>query len=73
MLESQAKTKWCPMARLTAVASNGGSSLWQSNRDNNRDKARIFCLGPDCACWVDTGYDMDAGERTGRCGLARNG
>ena len=70
MIESEAKTKWCPMARLTAVASNG-SSLWQSNRDNNRDRARFFCLGPDCACWVDTGYDDAAKERTGRCGVAR--
>ena len=72
MLESEAETKWCPMARLTAVASDG-AFMWCSNRDNNPDRARLFCLGPKCACWVDTGYDMDAGERTGRCALARNG
>ena len=57
------------MARLTAVASNGVSIL--SNRDNNLDRVRMFCLGPGCACWVDTGYDVAAKERTGRCGLAR--
>ena len=69
MLESEAETKWCPMARLTAVASNGVSIL--SNRDNNLDRVRMFCLGPGCACWVDTGYDDAAKERTGRCGVAR--
>ena len=70
MLESEAKTKWCPMARLTGVAS-GGDSLWISNRDDNHNLARMYCLGPVCACWVDTGYDDAAKERTGRCGVAR--
>ena len=70
MLESEAKTKWCPMARLTAVASNGATML-HINRDNKSDTSRLFCLGPDCACWVDTGYDDAAKERVGRCGLAR--
>ena len=70
MLESEAKTKWCPMARLTAVASNG-SSLWHSNRDNKPGSSRLFCLGQLCACWRDDGYNDKAGEREGHCGLAR--
>ena len=71
MLESEARTKWCPMVRLIAVASNGATML-HINRDNNPDiSPRLFCLGQHCACWVDTGYDDAAKERTGRCGLAR--
>ena len=70
MLESEAKTKWCPMVRLTVVASNGASML-HINRDNEQDNSRLFCLGSLCACWVDTGYDDAAKERTGRCGVAR--
>ena len=70
MLESEAKTKWCPMARLTGVAS-GGLSMLVSNRDSEPNKFRQYCIGPQCACWVDTGYDDAAKERTGRCGLAR--
>ena len=70
MLESEAKAKWCPMVRLTVVASSW-ESMWHSNRDSNPDSLRLFCIGPQCACWVDTGYDDAAKERTGRCGLAR--
>lgn len=67
MLESEAKTKWCPMTRLTADNGN-----WFDNRVGNNGKVVGNCLSSDCACWIDTGYDMDAGERIGRCGLARN-
>ena len=66
MLESEAKTKWCPMFQ----SDNHGDNRWHHDGIFERSGS---CLGPQCACWVDTGYDMDAGERTGRCGLARNG
>ena len=67
MIESEAKTKWCPMARI----SGDGQGYWYSTRDSKPNKSRMYCLGPQCACWVDTGYDDDEKERTGRCGLAR--
>ena len=35
MLESEARTKWCPMVRLIAVASNGATML-HINRDNDK-------------------------------------
>ena len=63
MLESEAKTKWCPMARLTAHKGE-----WHDNRNG---MCQFSCIGSSCACWVDTGYNDKAGEREGHCGLAR--
>ena len=63
MLESEAKTKWCPMFR------DSGSCV--TNRNYQGFPENSSCLGSRCACWVDTGYDDAEKERTGRCGLAR--
>ena len=68
MLESEAKTKWCP-----EYQSDGYFDTRFVTTDDNRFTPSCSCLDAQCACWVDPGYDMDAGERTGRCGLARNG
>ena len=66
MLESEAKRKWCPMYRSDGDFDNRfivyGEEMFTRN---------CVCLGNQCACWVDTGYDDAAKERTGRCGLAR--
>lgn len=72
MLESEARTKWCP--NVLIVQMDTGSLI--DNRGAVTDdpyawSGRRGCLGPQCACWVDTGYDDAAKERTGRCGLAR--
>ena len=64
MLESEAKTKWCPMFQ----SDNLGDNRWHDGGPFERSSC---CLGPRCACWIDTGYDDAAKERTGRCGLAR--
>ncbi len=68
MLESEAKTKWCPMYRSDETENWSGSNRLHARGTFGNEAA---CLGPRCACWVDTGYDDAAKERTGRCGLAR--
>ena len=66
MLEKEAGLKWCPMARVSA----DGLGKWHSNRDSKPNNSRLFCLGSDCACWVNDGGNKD-GQREGHCGLAR--
>ena len=66
MLESEAKTKWCPMYR-----SDGDFDNRFVHPDDDRFARSCSCIGSKCAWWVDTGYDDKAGERTGRCGKAR--
>jgi len=65
MLESEAKTKWCPMYRSRGDYSD---NRWQREGLFVRESV---CLGPSCACWRDDGYNDKAGEREGHCGLAR--
>ena len=65
MLESEAYRKWCPQYH---DADDFSDNRWTEDGAFTRQS---FCLGPDCAVWIDTGYDDKAGERTGRCGLAR--
>lgn len=71
MLESEAKTKWCPVARVygTNCAVNRGSGI---------DKC--LCLGSDCMMFVITvegsSYKGSYGghvpcETEGYCGLTR--
>jgi hypothetical protein len=70
MLESEAKTKWCPNVRF--IQMDTGSLL--DNRGTVTDSPYSSwrgCLGPTCACWRDDGYNDKAGEREGHCGLAR--
>ena len=64
MLESEAKSKWCPMYQSDVYGDNRWHEVGLFER-------RSCGIGSRCAQWVDTGYDMDAGERTGRCGGAR--
>ena len=63
MLESEAKTKWCPMYR--------DSGEWGTNRNYQSRNEDSSCLANQCACWVDDGHNDKAGEREGHCGLAR--
>ena len=66
MLESECGTKWCPKYQSDGNFDNRFVTI-----DDNRFARSCSCLGLKCACWVDTGYDDAAKERTGRCGLAR--
>lgn len=64
MLESEAKVKWCPKYQ---------TDDYNDNRWHEEDlfDRRSCCLGPDCACWVDDGYNDKVGECEGHCGVAR--
>ena len=64
MLESEAKTKWCPMFQATP------NNRWLPTAPRVTGSLSM-CMASGCACWVGTGYDDDEKERTGRCGLAR--
>ena len=64
MLESEAKAKWCPMFQATL------NNRWLPTSPPVIGNLSM-CMASGCACWVDTGYDDAAKERTGRCGLAR--
>ena len=66
MLESEAGKKWCPMFRVRE-----DRHIYTNNRRPLDRSDRPCCISNACACWVDEGYDDKAGERTGRCGLAR--
>ena len=69
MLESEARTKWCP--NVLIVQMDTGSLLDNRGAVTDDPYAWRGCLGPTCACWIDDGYNDKAGEREGHCGLAR--
>lgn len=46
MTESEAKTKWCPMARLS-----DGSALFNRYLEGTAPSS-ASCLGSGCACWI---------------------
>jgi len=62
MTRDEAKTKWCPMPRLSV---SGVVILANRPSDDRSD----LCLANDCALWTErAGYD---GALVGRCGLVR--
>ncbi len=74
MLESEARTKWCPFYRVSmsglAVMDNRGTEYSvitsggiRSGPPNDYSK----CLGSDCALWVET----DSEYHHGHCGMRR--
>ena len=64
MLESEAKTKWCPMAR----SSKPGNHNRHSDGNGRTD---CLCLGSGCMMWVSESPAGLKNEACGRCGLAR--
>ena len=64
MLESEAKSKWCPMYQ----SDDYGDNRWH---EEGLFERRSCCLGSTCGAWRDDGYNDKAGEREGHCGLAR--
>lgn len=64
MLESEAKTKWCPMFQATP------NNRWLPTSPPMTGNLSM-CMASGCACWIDDGYNDKAGEREGHCGLAR--
>ena len=80
MTTDEAKTKWCPMARVTrAQLDEDGHEtpihVQSYNRfvcsgDTNEEtieETGLFCVADLCACWV---FDNDLVD-CGHCGLAR--
>ncbi len=61
MLESDARSKWCPEYRTDKE----GDNRWT---EHGRFIRESFCIGSKCAQWADDGYDILAKERTGHCG-----
>lgn len=50
MTEADAKSKWCPLVRLTA----DGQGEWHTNRPEGHspgDAASYRCIGSDCMAW----------------------
>lgn len=80
LTEDEAKTKWCPFARV--VRSNAGA-MSAVNRDGPKPDPRALCIGSECMAWrhfpqgENYSENMSTGERTylepvGFCGLAGN-
>jgi hypothetical protein len=75
MTEAEAKTKWCPHARLQTSWSSpqGGVALAGINR---WEKGNAKCIASECMAWRWTGrYDTRTEPKvttlpTGYCGLA---
>ena len=64
MTRDEAKTKWCPMVRV----SFGPTGETLSNR-LEYERLVVTCIPDDCACWVKS---QEVGkENEGRCGLTR--
>jgi hypothetical protein len=72
MTEEEAKTKWCPYARVESWSSEGTATGANFNRtiiDSNPPEAR--CIGSTCMAWRKHKYGQIEGERIdGYCGLA---
>jgi len=66
MTEEKAKTRWCPMYRVSVV--NGGGRA-NNNRMNFNDQVfeRCHCIASGCMLWVS----HFAGAAEGHCGLVK--
>ena len=53
MTEDEAKTKWCPMARLASAA--GPYNRNSAGGLGHVETKDIFCIGSQCMLWVWTG------------------
>jgi hypothetical protein len=69
MTESEAKTKWCPMARPYGDIDDAHSFNRHSDGSPNQ---RSNCIGSDCMMWQTTN-DRQGGEykTIGYCGLVK--
>lgn len=62
MTEEEAKTKWCPFARIPFYATSGTLTV---NRDRSGSVA-ARCVGSECMAW----RQLVEALNTGFCGLA---
>ena len=80
--EDEAKTKWCPFARVVAGNRGNGGVLTDILPASNRTRAvnegatyitdAAMCIGSACMAWRKSGLEQRDGEfvDTGYCGLA---
>ena len=75
MTEEEAKTKWCPMVRLSVGHDDYKESHVAVNRWNGYASALYSkCIASDCMMWVTDAQsikDLERWGRQGRCGLAK--
>lgn len=80
MTEDEAKTKWCPFARIICDSIDGKTHVGPFNRmtlNTKPDETRIppsgNCIGSDCMAWRIKDYGLDKENNPvpyGYCGLA---
>lgn len=63
MKESEARQKWCPMARVDMYPDGEGLAGLNRNTNNERVRDRALCVASDCMMWRWN-------EGDGYCGLA---
>ena len=49
--EEEAKTKWCPLARIAAIGSAGSVSANRVSDGKNIDTSRSLCIASECMAW----------------------
>lgn len=68
LTEEEAKTKWCPMARILV----GDMSITAINRDGeDRVLSNARCIASECMLWERVLARDDKRPGIGRCGLGR--
>lgn len=73
MTEDEAKTKWCPFARVWDGAPPGAAAVNRKNSTpRSKPDADCLCIASGCAAWRwAKDYHMVATEfQDGHCGLA---
>lgn len=78
MTEEEAKTKWCPFARVPGISLGGhGIAINRSTEDDPKQKSLTpKCIGSDCMAWREDLTRDEASQgfaaQSGHCGLAGN-
>jgi hypothetical protein len=68
MLPDEAKSKWCPFAKVVTVM-NGNTLVTTDNRGNTDQSTpiNVYCIADSCMCW--RWYQETAPDAGGYCGL----
>ena len=74
MTEEEAKTKWCPHIRDTAIQEKGVvAQITPSINSHNGSRDGYNCITSDCMMWQwdEEGIYKDGQPTEGHCGLVR--
>ena len=74
MTEDEARTKWCPMARVQIAESKGSNCnrVTTFPLDEHQSAAVGMCIASNCMLWVkerDRWYNLQERSEHGHCGL----